>query len=410
MLAVRGHNEGSVSHYRDGLIVVRVTMRDGARRSRSVAADHAKSPTCERDDRRQARPLLEDLLRQRDGGAVGHDPTLGRYLERWLDAVAPHLAPATWRKHESIVRAHLIPSLGRHRLSELSVDHVRAYMRHAKGHPQTIRHHRATLRRALADAQRDGLVIRNVAALAEPPKLTTIERSVLDADQARALLATLAEPPNEPPEGATLDADQARRLRLARIGHRLYALFVLALHTGMRQAELLGLQWSAVDLDAGTVHVGRTLQRVWTGEVDEHDKRIYEWLRRSTKTPKSRRDITLTPSAIAALRIHRERQEAERGARMLDGLVFTTPAGHPIHGTNLLPVLREALATAGLPRVSFHDLRHSAATILYAHGVPLETIADMLGHSTVRVTQDLYRHRVPQLQREAAERMQEALG
>jgi integrase len=106
------------------------------------------------------------------------------------------------------------------------------------------------------------------------------------------------------------------------------------------------------------------------------------------------------------------RPSGERGSviPIADTLVFTTSTGNAIHATNLLPKLRADLAAAGLPKVSIHDLRHSAATLLYAQGVPIETIADILGHSTPRITGELYRHKVPQLQREAMEAMQRALG
>ncbi len=368
MLTVRGHNEGTLfRRKRDGRWVAKVTMPDGSRPS-------ASSP-----DRAEAKRLLAEMLRLRDAGARSDDYrlTVGQFLRRWLVDVRPNLAPATWRKHESIVRVHLGPALGHRRLSDLSVGDVRGFLGQPDIHPQTRRHHRATLRRALADAQRDGLVSRNVAALAEAPKMSRQERTILDTAQVRTLI-----------EGTRDD--------------RMHALYVLALTTGMREAEMLGLAWSDVDLDAPSVTVRNTLHRGESG-----------WELHEPKTPKSRRTIPLAAVTVAALRDHRRRQleeQAQAGALGREGLVFTSVRGAPLHGSNLLPEWYAHLARLGLPRVTLHDARHSAATVLYAAGVPLPVISEILGHSTIRVTADLYVHRVPALALDAARKMQEAVG
>lgn len=397
-----------------------LTMGDGKRATATCHHDH---PTRGRGPCQEARDLLADLerLRESQAPANARTLTLGKFLLGWLDDVKPTLAYSTWRKHESICRTHITPLLGHRRLSDLSVVDVRRLMEQAQsarpsrvGHRerdpaldgQTLRHLRGTLRRALADAQRQGLVSRNVASLAQPPKLSHRERPILNADQARALI-----------EGTQDD--------------RYHALYVLALTTGMRSAEMLGLTWEDIDLgnqDRGngyagghrakdgsagragrdvagptaSVSVGHTLVRVGK-----------EWRLGAPKTDKSRRVIPLTPLAVSALRDHRQRQLAERmaaGKPGTDGLVFTTPTGKPVWGSNLLPLLRAHLARLGLPKVGIHDLRHSAATILFGMGVPIEVISDILGHATTRITADLYRHRVEALSVEAAKRMQEAVG
>lgn len=376
MQPVRGHNEGSIYHrVRDGHRVAQVTMPDGKRPYLSCPHKHRPSDR----DCPESKANLVELLRLRDQGAPvgGHTLTLGAYLTGWLREVRPQLAPATWRKHESIIRVHVGPALGRARLYELSTGEVAGYLRRTDLDPQTIRHHRATLRRALADAVRDGLLVRNVAALAQPPRMTKPERIILSGPQVRSLI-----------EGTKAD--------------RLHALWVLAATTGMREAEMLALTWPDVDLEAGSIRVHSTLHRI-----------DGQWKFRDPKTEKSRRDLSLPPVTVAALRAHRTRQLAEQ-ARMKvmgrEGMVFTTEVGQPIHGSNLSKVLYAHLDRLGLPRVTVHDLRHSAATVLFAAGVPLPVISDILGHSTIRVTADLYRHRVPALSKEAAERMQEAVG
>jgi integrase len=430
MPAVRGHNEGSIFHRKaDGHRVATVSMPNGKRPTLSCPHVHRPSDR----DCPESKANLVELLRLRDHGAPagGHTLTLGAYLTGWLADVRPQLAPATWRKHESIIRTRIVPNLGHVRLSELSVsDCRRLFAGDGRLAAQSLRHHRATLRRALSDGVRDGLITRNVAALAEPPRMSKKERTVLDAGQVRTLR-----------EGTKDD--------------RLHALWVLAATTGMREAEMLGLTWDDIHLgdDDGRIHsdVGR---RVGAGDRggsagglaplwrDPHDERstgsrpdatgpkghhIYphikvrstlqrvdgEWKLLDPKTEKSKRDVALPPVTVAALREHRIRQLAEQakaGKLGKSGLVFTTERGRPIHGSNLTKVLYAHLERLGLPKVTVHDLRHSAATVLYAAGIPLESIADMLGHSTTRVTADLYRHRVPEMQRDIADRMQEAVG
>lgn len=367
MAPMRGHGEGSLFKLSrptaaDPTRVVwiaEVSLPDGRRRRRQAPTMAA------------ARAALAAMQKAVSADALdGQRERLGPFLLRWANE-EHGWAPATARKHESIVRVHLVPAIGHVRLPELSVGAVEALFNGLD--PQTARHVRSTLRRAIADAQRDGLVGRNVAALARPPKLPHRERTILDAAEARQLI------------------DSTR-------GTRYGPLWVVLVTTGLRISEALGLAWSDVDLGAPAIHVRRTLQRV-----------DGEWQRRPTKTDKSRRSIPLTAIAVEALRAQRAQQDQDRGTGTIDGLVFTTDRGHPIHATNLLPRLRADLAAAGLPRVGLHDLRHSAATILYSLGVPLPTIADWLGHSTVRVTQDLYRHRVAELQRDAADRLQAAL-
>lgn len=383
MLTVRGHNEGSIFHRKADLHqVATVTMPNGKRPT--LACPHKHRPSDR--DCPESKANLVELLRLRDHRAPdgGHTLTLGKYLQRWLDDVRPNLAPATWRKHESIVRVHLGPSLGDRRLSDLSVSDVRSFLARP-GHldAQTRRHHRGTLRRALADALRDGLVTRNVAALAEPPQLHKVERTYLDSEQVRTLIA------------GTRD-------------DRLHALWALGTTGGLRLAEMLALTWANVDLDAATVKVESTMHR-----VPKAPKGVQPWAMRSPKTIKGRRSVQIPPVTVTALREHRRRQleeQAKMGVLGKEGLVFTTPKGQPLHGSNLPKALYPHLERLGLPRVTIHDLRHSAATIWYAQGIPLAVIADMLGHSTIRVTADLYRHRVPELSKEAAARMQEAVG
>jgi len=402
METMRGRNEGTIFRRKaTGQWVAQVTLRNGKRVSR-----YAK-------DRDGAKAELAELLRLRDAGAPITDRIrLGAFLERWVSD-GHSLAPSTHRKHEAAIRVHITPRLGHIRLSDLSPIDVNRALDDARGsglHPQTVRHLRATLRRALADAVRDGLVTRNVGALSRAPVLHRPERPILDANQARILIG---------------------------VESRYAPLWTILVTTGLRISEALGLLWSSVELggndvqdvelrssDAGIGGARRRGMRAAPGVANRgraqpsltvrHQlaRENGEWVRRPPKTAKGRRTIPLTPLGVEALRRQRAQQDADLGTRPrpIDGLVFTSPTGNPLHETNVVKYLARDLAAAGLPHVTCHDLRHSAATVLYSSGVDLETIADMLGHSSSRVTADLYRHRAANLQADAAARMQEALG
>lgn len=366
MPTLRGHHEGTLfQRTRDRRWVAMVTMPDGRRRSASAAS------------KAEGLARLKELLRQRDA-SVPQDPRLvrvGPYLQRWLDDVRPRLAPATWRKHESIIRVHLVDALGRVRMSDLSVADVQGYLSHLALDPQTARHHRATLRRALADALRGGLVTRNVAALAEPPKMRRKRPTVLTDSQVRVLI------------------DGTR-------GERLHAYWTLAATTGMRQAEMLGLTWD--DIEGTTVHVTRTLH--WADGQPYRDV---------PKTETSVRDVPIPPVAVGALAAHRKMQLEERakaGALGSDGLVFVTKTGLAVRGSNLMPEFHATLARLGLPKVTIHSLRHSAATVLIAEGYPIAKVAAILGHSSSRVTEMVYSHLVGKDVADAADVMERLYG
>lgn len=403
----RRRGEGSIVQRPDGRHEARVVVA-GRRAARLCGHVHAPgTPECA-----DARRALRDLRRQRDEGALPvATMTLGAYLRRWLESVDGTVAPATYAKYEQHVRLHLAPRLGGIRMEALTERDVEAYLRRADLSPLTLSHHRNTLRIALRGAERQ--LRHNAARLSRPVDVPDSERPVLDADQARALIAGTA-------------ADHAGECELrdgaCRLPHfdRLHALWVLLVATGLREAEALGLTWPDVDLAEGRVEVRRTLHRIGGA-----------WAMRPPKTDRSERAVHLPAVALEALADHRRRMleawiEAGRpgepstsadGQPCPAGMVFTAPASHrypkggrPVHPTHLSKMLRAHTARLGLPDVRVHDLRHSAATILYAEGVDMPTIADLLGHSTPRITESLYRHRVEPRQRHAADAMGRALG
>jgi len=309
--------------------------------------------------------------------------TLGVYLRHWLEYSArPTVRPGTFRGYESKLRIHVLDSqLGHTRLKELTprrLEQFFALKLEGGLSAQTVQHLRAILRAALNDAIKDNLVKRNAAGLADGPRVPYRESPTVSPQDARALL------------------DVVR-------GDRLEGLFVLAIASGSRQGELLGLRWQDVDLDAGTVCVNGALQRV-NGRFSRVDP----------KTSRSRRTLALPDIAVDALRLHRIRQLEERlacGPYWQDsGYVFTAPTGAPLHGPNVTLHFQALLRGAGLPRSRFHDLRHACGSLLVGLGVHPRVIMEVLGHSTIGTTMNIYAHVTPALQREAAEKLNELLA
>ena len=302
--------------------------------------------------------------------------SVGQYLDSWIATVRITLEPATWSTYEIAIRRWLKPNLGSTRLDRLSVAQVREYLHAVPLHPRTANHHRAILRKALNDAMADGLVDRNVAAMAKPPTVPQHERRWLDATELRALY----------------DSTQD--------GSRHHALWVLAGTTGLRSAELLGLTWRDLDLDDRILRVRHTLHRVGG-----------EWQLRAPKT-KADRSVPLDDDTVRAMRAHRARQQEDAlagGHGAPRGLVFMSPTGLPIHRHDVPKWLRRDLAEAGLPEVTLHDLRHSPATAWVASGTDIVTVSRLLGHSTPAITMALYVHIGDDLKRDAVDRLSRRL-
>ncbi len=375
----RANGEGSIYPYRGGWRgAVTWTDPDGTRHRKVVSAK------LKDDVRRRVSAIVADL----DRGLTPPARTMvAEFLVSWLDASRQRIRPSTWRGYETNVRVYLTPALGRVELGRLTpadVEKMTADLIASGRAPRTAAMARTILRRALADAQRDGSVHRNVAALARPPHVPgrslTVGRDYLDSGQ-------------------------LRRLVTAAGLHPLGPLVTVAASTGLRQGELLGLAWNDLDTDAGTLTVRRSLARAHGGG----------WTLAEPKTSRSRRTIDLPTAARSALTRQRELQDAARAAagtawQDSDGLVFTDAVGRSLRGSDVNHAFHRLLNAAGLPSVPFHGLRHSAATAMLAAGVSLKTVSDHLGHSTIVVTADRYAGVTPTLRREARDAMDRALG
>lgn len=373
----RGHNEGSIYKRQSGDWAASLSLgyRDGKRARKTL---YGKT-------RREVQERLTAALRDHQQGVTVRSDerqTLGDFLDRWLvDVAKPSVRPSTFTSYSMLTRRHLIPGLGRIPLAKLTPQDVQAFLngRLASGlSPRTVQYLYAILRRALGQAVKWSLVSRNVATLAEPPRVERAEVRPLTPDQVRVFL------------------DAAK-------GDRLEALYTVAVAIGLRQGEALGLVWDAVDLDARQLTVRHALQRV------DGVLQLVE-----PKTRRSRRTIPLPEVAVAALRAHRNRQREERiwaGSRWHDrGLVFTTPIGTPLDGGNVTKGFQRLLGPAGLPHQRFHDLRHAAATLMLVQGVAPRVVMETLGHSQISLTLDTYSHVVGSLQRDAADLMDAVLA
>lgn len=337
--------------------------------------------------RKEAADRLAKALSDGAAGIVYDDEgmTVGEYLDRWLkDSVRGSVRESTFDRDSYLVNNHLKPALGRRRLKALSPADVQTLYRSmldAGLSPSTVNKAHTVLHKALRQAVRWSLVARNVTEAVKAPRPSSEEMRPLSAEETRRFLET------------------AR-------GDGLEALYVLAVTTGMRRGELLGLKWADVDLEGGAVSIRRTLMRTDNG------KRVALG---EPKTKKSRRTVRLTPEARRVLREHLSRQLRE--IEILgdgygdEGLVFTTQKGTPINPSNLrqrslAPLLRKA----GLPPIRFHDLRHTCATLLLSRNVHPKLVQEMLGHATVAITLDTYSHVLPGMGDRAAQAMQEALA
>jgi integrase len=316
-------------------------------------------------------------------------PTVANYLDEWFRTNADEWRPSTRRCYRAAIDGFLTPAFGQLRLEQLTPQAIQRWLlqhKEAHGARRRITLAHATLRSALADAQRLQLVSINAATLVKVPRVTASASVSLDVAQATAFLKLAG-------------------------AHRLGALFGVALACGLRLGEATGLRWEDVDLTTGEIRVRQQLQKVGKQLVLQ-----------DLKTEKSRRTLALPQPCLEALRAHRTRQLQERlkaGAEWQEtGLVFTTYAsrgegrkvGAGLHPRNVLRTLHALLEASALPRIRFHDLRHSAASLLIAAGVELVEVSMLLGHSELRVTADLYSHLQQQTAAKAAQRIAGIFG
>jgi integrase len=294
-------------------------------------------------------------------------------LGQWLPAVQTRVRPGTWVEYRRKVETHLLPAIGQIPLHQLTTAMLNALYQQLLAHrvgARTVQYVHATIRKALNDAVRWGLLVRNPALHAAPPT-----------------------PPS--PELSTWTAEELHQFLESVRGERLYTAWRLIALTGMRRGEVLGLRWADLDLDAGWLSVRHTLV------VVDNQIRVSQ-----PKTARGRRRIALDPATITALRAHHKTQAAERLAAgpawPTSDLVFTRQDGAPLHPEYVRRRFDRRVARARLPRIRLHDLRHTHATLALQAGVHPKVISERLGHATVAITLDIYSHAIPALQQDAA--------
>lgn len=290
------------------------------------------------------------------------------YLKHWLEDVArPAVRAGTYVNYEMLIRNHIAPYIGGIQLASLQPSHIQnMYSRLEKDgkSPRTREHAHATLRRALSQAVRWGYMQRNVCDIVDKPRVAKKPMNCLTAEQARSLIE-------------------------AAVDDRFYALYILALSTGMRMGELFGLQWSDIDLHTGALSVQRTAGEL-RGKIEIGEP----------KTAKGRRKIELPRMAVEALRKHRQQTLSEG---LFLEWVFCDTTGNILRKSNFrkrsyLPLLKKV----NIQKLRFHDLRHTAATLLLSKGVHPKIVQERLGHAQIGVTLDTYSHVLPSMQKEAA--------
>lgn len=334
-------------------------------------------------NKRDADKAVTEILSRLDQGTyvVPTRQTLAEFLDEWLAATKPTIRPSTYATYESLVRTQVNPHIGSVPLQTLNAGRLNAFYaellasgrRDGKGGlaPRSVRYVHAILRKALQDAVRWNLLQRNVADAADPPRAEGGKATTWSAREVRAFLEHVK-------------------------GDRLYAAYVLACTTGMRRGEVVGLRWQDVDLDSGRVSVSQTLVVVGGYNVQVSEP----------KTARGRRSVALDRTTVAAIRSHKAAQLVERsvmGEAYADAdLVFCREDGASLHPDLFSDAFWRHAKAAQLPRIRFHDLRHTHATLALAAGIHPKVVSERLGHASITITLDTYSHAIPAMQETAA--------
>ena len=311
--------------------------------------------------------------------------TVAGYLTRWLAHITPRVAPRTAQSYRGVVEGRLIPTFGATELSRLTALQISEAValwstgprndgRKGTLSPRSVQIALVVLRMALSQAVKWNVVPRNVAEHVDTPRLDRKEQAFVSADDLDRLFT---------------EAEKSG----------MFAPIAMAVGLGLRRAELLGLQWSDVDFERRTVSIARTLQRV-DGVLTT----------KSPKTKLSRRTLVLPAFVVDALRAHRRAQLELRlslglGQAGVDAWIFANAHGGPLDMDAFAKRFRRLTERAGLRHVHLHSLRHGYAVLGLQAGIDLKTISSNLGHSSIRLTADIYAHVVSSVGEDAADRI-----
>jgi integrase len=367
---MRGHNKGSVFQRNDGRWAVTLSLGNGKRKTWYASTQ------------KEAKELRKKLLYELQQGSLVITPkqTVGQFLTTWLEGYKYSVKPRTYEKYEGMLRVHLLPGIGNYQLGKLAPYHLeRFYTQKIEGGlaASTVIGLHKMLHLALDKAVRWGMLPYNVCDRVTPPRAKRYESHPLTPEQIQRFL----------------DAAE---------GHRLEALFVLALATGLRRGELLALKWQDIDFEEGKLQV----RRIWTRMPAALNNGKGGYVEAEPKTESGRRSVIIAPFALEKLRQHRSRQlEAKLKAGPAwkeNDLVFCSSVGGHLHtGRDVFTQLKRLLDLADLPDIRFHDLRHSTATLLLKKKVHPKVVQEILGHAQIGITMNLYSHVLPGIQEEA---------
>ncbi|MFP7295816.1 tyrosine-type recombinase/integrase [Neobacillus niacini] len=303
--------------------------------------------------------------------------TYKEFIGEWLKTKKINIGPQTFEIYQIIVNTHIIPFLGGLSLQNIKTIHIQNLVNDLveKGYASdSVRKIHAVIRNTLEYASEDLklIPINPAKKIVLPKKKSSTEITVWNEDQLKAFLGVAKH-------------------------ERTYNIFVLAIFTGMRQGELLGLSWKDVDLDGRTLKVTQTLK----GDAKE--------IMKGAKSKTSIRTIPLNEFSINALKEQKRLQEKEKNeigiAYNQENLVFCSEVGTPIHRSNLRRVYNRLIKEANVPKIRFHDLRHSHATYLLSKGVNIKVISERLGHSDIKITLNTYSHVGESMQKEVIEKL-----
>lgn len=365
---IRGKNEGSIFRRKNGSWRAQISI-DGRRISYS-----AKTKTeCQRWLRKMQ--LQIDQGWHYDSGQI----FLEEYLEQWLNAHQTTLRDRTIYRYKLLIKNHITPHIGQVKLVDLHLSRIERYYGKLKNlgvGTRTIREVHAVVHQALKKAVRYGYIHTNPAQGASVPRYTHAEMQILDESQVTHFLVA---------------AQNSRHM----------ALYQLAVVTGMRQGELFGLKWADLKWSKGVLHVKRQVQSI--------PKQGWKFVEPKTKA--GRRTITLGNGTLQSLREHQTQQQIAKalaGERWQEyDLIFPSSVGTPLNTSNLRVDFLQTLEAAGIEKLRFHDLRHTAASLMLNHGVPVIVVSKILGHAKVSTTLDTYGHLINEMQDGAAQIMDE---
>jgi integrase len=343
-----------------------------------------KSQTIKGTKRDAERALREVLLSIEQGSYVKPNKiTLGEWLDQWCESfVIMNTTPRTYVSYRSIIDRHLKEGLGWIALSRLEPQQIQAYYAEklAKGRVdgkgslsnRSVLYHHRILSKALDQAVKMGLVVRNVAKLIKPPRVARAKINVLDAEEAKRFL------------------DIASNTVY-------YTLFALLLYTGLRRGEAIALRWKHIDLIRLELHVVESAYRIRK-----------EFIIKEPKSLHSKRAVSLSPSIAALMLEYREDQELMRkqmgNPLTEEDFVFSWPDGRPLDPDVVTQAFHRIAGKAGIKNIRLHDLRHTHATLMLKAGVHPKIVSERLGHANIGITLDTYSHVLPGLQEAAAER------